>query len=593
MAQDQNSPMTPLLSRDALRRMAGARSFERGEDYFAGKQVRALAELHGVVTATVLGTRPYRVQLSVKDADVTYACTCPVGDDGAFCKHCVAVGLAWIELHAGGKRASRKARKPSVTMDDVRAHLTRQDKRALVELLMEHAMADDRLRERLLMKAAKGGPKGLDLATFRAAIDNAVHAGDFVDYRSMHGYAQGIEEVIETVTELLKEGHAAEVIELTEHALAAVEEAIQSVDDSDGHMGGIFERLQEIHHAACEQAKPDPEVLAERLFAWGLRTDWDTFYGAAARYADVLGEKGLAMYRQLAETEWACVPVLKPGRDDSEGYGKRFRITHIMETLARQSGDTEALVAIKSRDLSHAYAYLRIAEIYKQARQHDQALEWAERGVRAFPQRTDSRLREFLADEYHRRKRYDEAMALIWAEFCEAPDLDRYQKLKAHADRIDQWTDWRQRALALTRETIAKAKRETRRPAGAHQWAWAPRADHSTLVRIFLWEKDIETAWREAQDGGCSPGLWMELAAQREKDHPEDAVPIYQAQIEPTLARKNNDAYQEAIGLLRKVNKLMTRLGRRDEFVSYLATIRAAHKPKRNFMKLVDAAKWG
>ncbi len=134
-------------------------------------------------------------------------------------------------------------------------------------------------------------------------------------------------------------------------------------------------------------------------------------------------------------------------------------------------------------------------------------------------------------------------MALIWAEFSETPDLDRYQKLKAHADRTDQWIDWRQRALALTRETIAKAKRETRRPAGPHQWAWAPRADHSTLVRIFLWEKDIETAWREATDGGCSPNLWMELAAQREKDHPEDAVPIYQAQIEPTLARKNNDAY--------------------------------------------------
>ncbi len=44
--------------------------------------------------------------------------------------------------------------------------------------------------------------------------------------------------------------------------------------------------------------------LARRLFAWELCTDWDTFYGAAATYVNVLDEKGLAVYRELAEAEW-------------------------------------------------------------------------------------------------------------------------------------------------------------------------------------------------------------------------------------------------------------------------------------------------
>src|SRR5262245_65949612 len=96
----------------------------------------------------------------------------------------------------------------------------------------------------------------------------------------------------------------------------------------------------------------------------------------------------------LAEAEWAKVPALRPGEDDSEKYGKRFRMTHIMETLARRTGDMEAVVAVKKRDLSLAYHYLQIAETYKNARKHDLALEWAERGVKAFPKRTDSRLRE-------------------------------------------------------------------------------------------------------------------------------------------------------------------------------------------------------
>jgi uncharacterized Zn finger protein len=41
---------------------------------------------------------------------------------------------------------------------------------------------------------------------------------------------------------------------------------------------------------------------------------------------------------------------------------------------------------------------------------------------------------------------------------------------------------------------------------------------------------------------------------------------------------------------LRKVHELMVRLERKDEFTNYLDKVRAAHKPKRNFMKLLERA---
>ncbi len=206
-------------------------------------------------------------------------------------------------------------------MDDVREYLAGQDKDALVDMPMKQAMDDDRLRQRLMMKAAKKGPKCLELETYRRAIDEAVDIGGFVEYGAAYDNAQGIEDAIDSIEELLKEGHAAEVIEIVEHALAAVEEAMGSIDDSDDHMGGILERLQRIHLAACKKVKPDPEALAKRLFEWEFRTDWDTFHGAAATYAGVLGEKGLAMYRELAEAAWARVPALGTGGHDPEKYG--------------------------------------------------------------------------------------------------------------------------------------------------------------------------------------------------------------------------------------------------------------------------------
>lgn len=56
-----------ILDRALLRRMAGQRTYGRGLDYFEGGLVRSLAEHDGTVTATVRGTRNYRVKLWMDD----------------------------------------------------------------------------------------------------------------------------------------------------------------------------------------------------------------------------------------------------------------------------------------------------------------------------------------------------------------------------------------------------------------------------------------------------------------------------------------------------------------------------------------------
>lgn len=586
--RDAPSPLRKIIDHQTLRRMAGAQSFERGESYFLDGRVRNLAEDRGKIAAEVRGTQVYRVALWAEEGDLDYSCSCPLGHDGVFCKHCVAVGLAWLDPAGAKPKKAPKREKPSVTMDDVRAWLEDRDKSKLVDMLMEQAMADGRLRQRLTLEVARTGAKGLDLRTYRRAIDAAVNAGDFVDYEDAFDYSQGIEDAVKGIEELLRDGHAAEVIELSEYALERVERAIEHVDDSDGYMGGILAQIQTLHLAACKQAKPDPVALAKRLFAWELRTPWDTFYGASSTYSDVLGQAGLATYRKLAEAEWAGVPAR--GAGDTSRFGSRgeFRLTHIMETLAEQSGDIEVLVAVKQRDLSMPYGYLQIAEIYKKAKQPDRALEWAERGLKAFPKNPDSRLQDFLAEEYHRRKRHDEAMALIWAQYVSNPLLETYKKLKEHADRVGQWATWREKALDALRKMSVPSKQQAARS----PWASENRSGYSELVRIFLWERDVEAAWAEAKNGGCAHDLWLELAAKREADHPEDALTVYRERVEPTLAQKNNEAYRAAIGLLRKVRALLTRLGRESEFGDHLTALRLAHKPKRNFMKLLDHAKW-
>jgi tetratricopeptide (TPR) repeat protein len=482
----------------------------------------------------------------------------------------------------------KKSSRSPATMTDVRTWLAGQDTDTLVDLILAQADEDDRLRRRLLRTVARARATGLDLDAYRQTLDAAMDTDGFVDYYHAGEYAAGIEEAIDEIEELLGAGHAAEVVELSEYALEAVEAALGHADDSDGNLGMILERLQDLHLAACRKARPDAEELAKRLFLWELQTEWDTFCGAAETYRSVLGKKGLAAYKKCAEEQWADVRPLGPGDDDRVRYGGRFRITRIMETLARLSGDVEALVEVKKRSLSTAYDFYRIAETYQKAGMHEQALEWAEKGIAAFPERTDSRLRELLADEYHRRKRHTEAMEVVWQDFVDRPGLERYRGLKRHADKAGCWDEWRTRALDLLRPSPVG----TVRGSPGRERTESRRRDGSRLVEVLLWDGDVEAAWQAAREWGCFDGLWMELADRRAREHPDEAVPIYQRHIPQILNQKNNAAYREAVAILKKIQESMTRLDQQAEFERYLESVRAEHRRKRNFMKMLDREDW-
>ncbi len=118
----------------------------------------------------------------------------------------------------------------------------------------------------------------------------------------------------------------------------------------------------------------------------------------------------------------------------------------------------------------------------------------------------------------------------------------------------------------------------------------AIRPDRSRLVEVLLEEKLDDDAWEAASAGDCRADLWLWLADQREREHPDDALAIYQRQIDQTLASTGPHVYREAVELLTRVRALLHRSGRASEYGHYLATLRSAHRKKRAFLRLLDEA---
>ena len=107
-------------------------------------------------------------------------------------------------------------------------------------------------------------------------------------------------------------------------------------------------------------------------------------------------------------------------------------------------------------------------------------------------------------------------------------------------------------------------------------------------MRVVIWEGDADAAWRAANDGGCTPDLWLKLVELRRAEYPEDAIGVYRRHVEDVIADKDKRAYAEAVRLIDETMRaLYMESGRSEDFDAYVEEVRAAHKPKRNLMKLM------
>jgi uncharacterized Zn finger protein len=255
--------------------------------------------------------------------------------------------------------------------------------------------------------------------------------------------------------------------------------------------------------------------------------------------------------------------------------------------IALASHDPDELIDIMGRSLAHPGDYVEICEALADAGRIDEALEWSRRGMAEYATRTHQLppLRDFLAGILRSRGEDAEAVDLYWVAFSDVPSLSNYQQLLAEAG--PDADSWSQRCLEALRTRLADAS------SGDDSSApHAAAALGTVLVQILMYEGDIEDAWTVAVEYGCDARSQMTLARAREKDHPLDAIPVYERAAFEEIDKKKNPAYKAAVALLDRIRVLADRAGQPELFATILERVRTEHKAKRNLKKLLDDKGW-
>jgi uncharacterized Zn finger protein len=250
-----------------------------------------------------------------------------------------------------------------------------------------------------------------------------------------------------------------------------------------------------------------------------------------------------------------------------------------MEQILRIQGDVDGLVAVMAENLDRrGLAHLRITEELDQASRPDEALAWAERGLRESAE-PDERLADFVVERYRAAGRLGDAVAVRRDMFRAAPSVASYEHLRESAELDGQWEPTRKWALGLLREQAASVPRSAARTG----WSRGP-----VLIDVLIADGDIEAAW-DAADGVASDDQWHRLANLVTETRPADALAVYRRLILMLKAESGDAIYVRIAQLLVSARICHHRLGTNAAFGTYLRALRDDQKRKRKLIKILDA----
>jgi uncharacterized Zn finger protein len=559
----------PVFDVAKLRKAAGDKVFERGEDYHADGSVDILTFSNSRVTAQVTGTQPYFVDLACDQGELSGSCSCPAYVDHGFCKHMVATGLT------ANDHVPDAADSPGTIENMLRS----LDHAALVKLVIDIASSDPKALHALSLKAALITLADSDAPSLakklKREIKAATRVGEFIGYGEVPAWAARIEDLIDSIEGLLTKGHGALVMELADLLREQLNDAFEAIDDSDGHMGMLVSRAIELHLAACRLACPDPVQLAKDLFAREMADDFGR-EDAIETYADLLGDSGRQEMERLAAAAWAKIHPPRTGVDnDDNGAWPYSQLATMLDRFAADRGDLQARIDIRKRDLSHPGRYLDLAKLCEEHGRTDQAIKWVEDGLFIFEDNRDDRLMHYAADLFIRHGRADDGSALLWQAFAQNPSIDLHKKLVRNLKG-----DSRVRATDRAIELI-----KTRKPDAGRLRL---RNDDDLVVSILSSERRLDEAWALAASAKCTVHCLEELAQASEKSHPRQALEVHQRRVTGLVQTAGNQSYEEAHRLIKRMRIIAEQGGAADGQAAFESDLLAKHHAKRNFIKLMS-----
>ncbi len=591
----------PKITESIIRAGAAPESFRRGEEYYRDGAVSNAAIQGTLLSGECAGTYApyYRVQVELDEAGIAEAsCTC-LYEYGGYCKHIVALLLAY--LHHPKSFTARKS--PAELLAD----LDHNDLVAiLTKLMQEQPELCDRIEALTSVPSrSRKKRKKVDIEVYRRHIIGIVHSLDGMRmseaYWHVGDLANQLREVQQSAVKFLDAGDAETALEILLVLLEEASRAIEYIDDSNGELGSYVSDL----------GTPLAEAILSLELSQVERTKLAVRLEKLIRYADDYGMEGnLYIAVQAAKFGWEEIPeeTMRPrtiestldeddewdGDEDQDeedeedefesrewdwpgvaGFGD---LTEAKLNVLERQGRTQDYLALCKKEQRHLRYTLKLCDLrqvtdaVKYARKHltsaeeilqvarrlrelrlvAEAIEVGEHGLKLKGPKAG--LGEWLGPVEEAQGRTKQALAAWLAAFPEQPSLETYKTIKRLAA-----SGWQR----LRPEVMTKLRRSY---------------DKQVLAEVFLLEEEWDEAIKVAEGREVWYPIVETVADGVIRHRPEWVAQISLKHAERLMSEVKSKNYPIAAAWLKRAKQAYKLLGKTEEWKVYLEETKEKYK---------------
>jgi hypothetical protein len=400
---------------------------------------------------------------------------------------------------------------------------------------------------------------------------------DLHRWRAANAYGIQLHDAVTLLLDAAENEPPAEVLAVTQKAIASACKVIMRADDSSGIIGNAIRQLLGLHAQLARVAPPPYRKLVDWMIRFQFECDY--FEIDPVAYAPALGERGLAAYRaKLDEIAAGLSPKLSDEQQrnlwstDRAAWSRRVEEDHtrfVLEwndrRLAVWDKDVDAIIVTHSRDRKVAVWLEETAKAMAEIGEFDLAIDWARQATWFDLGHQAAKASGYWCTLLATHRPDDELPALL--------DVFRRWPTSSNASTLHQraaasWPTYADEVMA----TLERRPREA--------------------VSFALYGlDDLALAWTLAHSLALDDsGLWQELAKRYETVEPLAVLPIHRDLALADLEHADAGFYRSAARRLARMRRLASDSPEAADVDELIADLRETHRRRPRLQLEFDRA---
>ena len=566
---------SPILQ---LQKLAGRRTFDKGEMLYFQEAVHRFTKNQLIITAIVQEIQEFTVKLSIVEGEYEGSCNCSDSEGFDFCKHCVAVALTDIS-----REAELEVLQEGDEIQRITGYIESMSEAEAKAILLKQITNDIDQTEQWVLFADVSNGK-INKKALTDIINKALPLREVWRQNRVKTYFETAIEKFNRLISILHKLPTDPAFELIQTALHRYNKALTKIKDDKGYRLKVEITLVQAFATFIGELNWTPQRKVSFLLSlyhqpfsnFSLPSIYKKFVKNQPDLIDLFIEKLVNLESQFEQIDIRDHQADKTLDDTHELILNDLALYYAEGGAAASNENQIKLIGCKHKLATNINEYIELAELCVTLGHKDEARKYiAEIENNKLNYRQESKLLALSANTQEQAENIDSALELHWSAYQRSLDAKDFQAVLSLLNASDQKNEadiqhWFEKAQTLLIEQL-------------------PETDNQDpLFELYLACDKNDIAINEAQDVNLSNELLHRIAKLGITVQPDAGLALYRRLIRTYPKNTDSQGYETAIMLLKELKACLKSKKQHQSFDFLISELSFDFKQKRKFIALLQ-----